>query len=157
MSSTDLTRPIEVMNPTTGEVLTLAAPTDDLGGFLADVREFKELLRESERVVSQELLFRMDKGAAWTLHGRGLKISGDSPAPVEAWDGAELRTALLELVDDGVLAVEAVDAAVETVVTYKPRKAGINALRKLGGRVGEVVDGLAVKAEKTRSVRVTRA
>jgi hypothetical protein len=155
--STEITRPIEVWNPTTGELLDLTAPTDDLGRFLADVRELEELMRESKRFVSQELLARMDKQAKWTFHSSGLKLSGDSPAPVEEWNGAELRTALLELVDAGVIAIEAVDAAVETVVSYHPKKAGINQLRKLGGAVAETIDGLARQTERTRRVTVSRA
>jgi hypothetical protein len=155
--STDVTTTSQLVNPVTGEALTLASPTEDLGRWLADIRDFEYQLREAKRTVTTEILARLDKNAEWTAHLPGLKIRGDSPQPVEEWDGAQLREALLELVDEGVLAIEAVDAAVETIVSYKPRKAGINKLRKLGGRVAEVVDSLKRASEKDRRVTVSRA
>lgn len=147
---------LQVLNPVNGEVLTLDAKSDQLGAYLADVREFEFLMRESKRAVTQELLARMDKNASWTMSLPGWKLSSRSSAKEEAWDGAELRTALLDLVDEDVISIEAVDAAVETVVTYKPRKVGINNLRKLGGRVAAVVNGLCVEREPDRSVKVER-
>jgi hypothetical protein len=154
--STEVDTQFTVVSPASGEVLTLAAPTGDLAGWLADVREWESNLREAKRIVQAEILARLDKQASWTTHEAGLKISGDSPAPTEIWDGAELRTALLELVDEDLLSIEAVDAAVQTVVTYKPAKAGISKLRKLGGRVADVVDSLCQTVERERRVTVSR-
>ena len=155
--STDVDRAVQFANPITGEVLTLASPDRDLGSYLADLRDFESVLREHKRIVTRELLERFDKQASWTHRFEGLKLTSSSPAPVEEWDGAELREALLALVDEGVLAIEAVDAAVETIVSYKPRKTGINALRKLGGRVNEIVESLKSEVEKDRYVSVTRS
>lgn len=155
----ELDAPFTIVSPATGEVLALDAPTEDLAGWLVDVRDWEAQARDAKRVVTAEILSRLDRGASWTAHfpDAGIKISGDSPAPVEEWDGAELRTFLLDLVDEGVITVEAVDAAVQTVVTYKPRKAGINALRKLGGRAQEVVDALCRTVERDRRITVTRS
>jgi hypothetical protein len=152
-----VTRPIEVISPATGEFISLDSPTEKLGECLADIRDYESLLREAKRALTTELLARFDRNAQWTVHAGGFKLSGQSPAPVEEWDGAELRTALLGLVDADLLSIEAVDAAVETVVTYKPRKAGINALKKLGGRVGEVVESLRQESERERRITVSRA
>jgi hypothetical protein len=143
-----------LVNPQTGEALDLTAPTEDLASWFAAVRELELQIRERKQRVTSELLRRMDRGAAWTVRVGQFKLTAPSPAPVEEWDGVELRAALLELVDDGTLDIAAVDAAVETVITYKPRKAGITALRKLGGRVAETVNGLAREAEKARYVKV---
>jgi hypothetical protein len=151
----EITTLVEVLNPTTGEILSLDRPTGELGRYLLEVREFEQVLREHKNLVTRELLARLDKDASWTLYEDGLKIVGQSPAPVKEWDGAELRSALLGLVDEGVLSIEAVDAAVETIVTYKPRKAGIGKLRKLGGRVKATVDELARESEPRRSVTVS--
>lgn len=146
-----------LMNPATGEVVALDGPTEDLGQFLADLREHESMWREAKKLVTRELVARMDKSASWTLHVNGLKLSTQSPAPSEEFNGPELREALLDLVDEGVVTIEAVDAAVETVVTYKPRKAGINALRKLGGRVVDAINAHRTETEKDRYISVGRA
>ena len=155
--STEVAPVPEFANPITGEVLTLASPNADLGRYLADLREFEGRVREYKRAVTDELLARMDRSASWTVHAEGVKLSGASPQPSEEWDGPALREALLDLVDEGVLSIEAVDAAVETVVSYKPRKAGINALRKLGGRAAELVAEHRREVEKQRYITVSRA
>ncbi len=155
--STELDRPITVVSPRTGELLTLDAPDQDLGNYLLDVREHESLLREAKSIVQGELLRRFDQDRMWTRHVPGLELKGSSPEPVEEYDELALRSALLELVEEGVLTVEAVDRAVEPVVTYKARKAGISALRKGGGRVAEIVDEHARLTEKKRYVTVSRA
>lgn len=154
---TDVERAVQFANPLSGEVLTLASPSDDLGRYLADLREFESVLREHKKMVTRELLGRMDKQASWTQHFAGLKLTGQSPQPGEEWDGAELREALLKLVDEGKLSIEAVDAAVETVVSYNVKKAGVNKLRKVGGVVASTVDGLVRPVERERRVSVSRA
>lgn len=153
---TAIDRAVQFANPLTGEVLCLTSPSLELGRYLADIREFESVIREHKRMVSRELLARMDKSASWTMRLEGVTITGQSPAPAEEWDGAELREALLALVDDGLLTIEAVDAAVETVVTFKARKAGISALRKLGGEVAGVVNRLCRSEERERRVTVSR-
>ena len=155
--STEVGQPITVVSPRTGEVLNLDAPTEDLGGYLADVRETESMLREAKRLVTCELVSRFDQAAKWTVHAGGLKLSAPSPAPTEEFDAPALRDALLELVDQGLLSVEAVDAAVETVVSYKARKGGINALRKLGGKVAETTAAHCTETVKERYVSVGRA
>lgn len=154
--STDLEQVPTFVSPTTGEVVSLAAPTDQLGHLLADIRDAETALRDAKREINQELFARWDKLASYTHRFDGLEMSGPSPKPAEAFDGPSLHTALMLLVTEGVLAVEAVDAAVETVVTYEPRKKGINALRALGGRVQAVVDAHASETYKERYVRVVR-
>ena len=155
--STELGRPITVVSPRTGELLELSAPDEDLAGWLADVREHESLLREAKNLVQRELLRRMDRSAKWTVRVPKFKLTGTSPKPEETWDGAVLRERLHDLVDDGELTVEAVDAAVETVISFKVRKAGVNALRAAGGRAAAIVDELAIATEKERRVSVSRA
>ena len=142
-------------NPRTGEILTLDSETEDLAHWLDAVRALEWDIRTNKRIVSQEIHARMDKAATWTLHLPGLKVTGQSPAPEETWSGPELREALYDLVERGLISVEAADAAVETVVTYKPRKAGITALRKLGGEVAETVNRLCQQSERERRIHVT--
>lgn len=156
--TTDVQPAAQFVNPISGEVLTLAAHDEDLGRYLSDVREYESMIREAKRTVNRELLSRLDRRAKWTVHlPGGLKLSAPSPKPEESWDGAELRAELLSFVDAGTLSIEAVDSAVEQVVSFKPRKTGINALRALGGDIAAVIDRLVTKAEKDRYVSVGRS
>lgn len=156
--STDLTPTTTgVVHPDTGEIITPESPPEKLGAFIADIRSHESEIRELKQVASRWLIAQMDKAASWTLTVPGLKLSAPSPQPVEEFDGPALREALLDLVDEGVLSIEAVDKAVETVVKYEPRKSGINALRKRGGRVAAVVDAHAREVEKARYVSVKPA
>jgi hypothetical protein len=154
--SMEVGRPFTVVSPRTGEVIGLDAPIQDLGGWLADVREQESLLREAKSAVQSEVLARMDKDRRWTVHAGGYKLESSSAEPTEGYDELALRSALLDLVDEGELTVEAVDRAVEVVVTYKAKKAGIAALKKGGGRVAEIVAEHARLVEKRRYVTVTR-
>ena len=146
--TTELDRPVTVVNPRTGEALTLDAPDTDLGRYLIDIREFESILREHKRLVNRELLSRLDHARKWTRTLPGMKLTAPSSRPPEEWDGAELRERLLEFVDRGELSVEAVDAAVEVVVSHKVKKVGINALRAGGGAVAAAVDALASTPEQ---------
>lgn len=154
--SMEVGSPITVVSPRTGEVLSLDAPLEDLGGFLADVREHESLLKEAKNVVNGEVLQRMEKEGLYTLRAGPLELRGGSPFTTE-YDGAGLRDALLALVDEDVISAAAVDRAVEVVVSYKPQARGINALRALGGRVAEVVAEFSSVVEKQRYVSVKRA
>lgn len=156
MSTEAVGQPITVVSPRTGEVLSLDSPTEDLGTYLADVREFESLLKEAKGVVGRELLERMRKQACWTIHAGGLKLSAPASDTEEQFDGAALREALLELVDRGELAIEAVDAAVEVVTDYKVKRAGVNALRKRDD-TRTIVDAYATEVPKQRYVKVERA
>ncbi len=155
--STELGRPITVVSPRTGEVIEIDAPTKALAEYLLDVREHESLLREAKNLVQGEVLRRMDFEKKWTLHVPGLKLTGQSPQPVEMWDGLELREALSPLVDAGELSVEAMDAAVETIVSYKVHKRGINALRAGGGEAAEIVERLCNTTEPARRVSIGRS
>lgn len=153
--STDLAT-TTVVHPFTGETLQLErAETNDLGWFLNEMREYEMRLKEAKRAVTDEALRRLDHQAKWTFRTPDFTLKAPSPAPSEQFDELALRSDLWELVDQGVITEEAAGAAVETVVTYKTRIAGINALRKLGGQVAEVIDRHCTPVQKTRYVSVT--
>lgn len=159
--STDLEHAQQIVNPKTGEALTLDSDTADLARYLDDIRELTSVLREADRFVSREIIRRMDAGAVgWTLHVPGFKVSAPSPQRKEEWDGADLYAALMQLVDQRLLTVEAVNAVVEQNIEFKVKKAGINTLRKLGDDhpAVEVIDRLAVFSEPDRNrVKVDRS
>lgn len=154
---TELVTTEQVVHPITGELLAPDSPPETLAGFLAQVREYELELRAAKKLVTRWVLDVMDRRASWTLRAEGFTLTGQSPAPAESFDELALREDLLRLVDEDVLSVEAVDAAVETVVTFKVRRAGLSALRKLGGRVAETVDLHARLDEPTRYVSVKQA
>jgi len=154
---TAIERAQQFFNPLTGEALTLASDTADLARLVDDLRELKRVHDEHIKIVSREIVSRMDRAASWTYQAQGVKVTAPSPVPVEEFDGAALREALLDLADRDALTYVAVDAAVQAVVSYKPIKKGINALRKLGGEVGEVVNAHMRTVERERRITVTRA
>jgi hypothetical protein len=146
-----------VIHPFTGETFDLSvSTTDDLASFLTEVREYESRLKEAKRIVTDETLRRLDERASWTLRTPDYTLKAPSPAPGEEWDEIALRSDLWQLVDDGVITEDAAGAAVETVVSYKVKTAGVNALRKLGGRVAETVNRHCREVEKRRYVTVTR-
>lgn len=145
------------VNPFTGEALDLqTAGVDDLARFLDDIKDYRSRLNELKNLIDREVLRRQDQNAAWTTRAGGYVLKGSSPAPGEEYDALALRSELLGLVDEGALSIEAVDAAVETVVAYKVRKTGVNALLKLGGVVAQIIDRHRTVTEKTRYVTVSR-
>jgi hypothetical protein len=146
-----------VAHPVTGEVLPLDAPTVDLARALDELKELESRLKEVRDRIGEEVLQRMDAKALWTLRTEdGFKLSAPSPAPKAEWDGPALALALVELRGLDLIDYEAAVAALETVVTYKPKAAGLNRLLKLGGEVAERVGACRVMVEPVRRVTVKR-
>jgi hypothetical protein len=151
--------------PGTGEMvtadglpLTLDSPSADLARGIAELDEHLAQVTDLKNELRQELLRRLDQNAKWVAHVPGFKITGDTPKETETWDGADLYSRLSDLAEAGTISIEAVNAAVSVETVYKAKKAGLNALRALGGDAAVVVDELAVKVPKgNRSVRVERA
>lgn len=158
MSGMDLTHAVDVqlVDPSTGELLTLDATTDLLGEFLDHVRDVEAQLREQKRAVSRELHARMDREGLWTVRLPGLTVSGQSPARVE-YDGDQLHDALEQLVAADLISETASLAACESVTEWKPKVAGINRLIKLGGRVAELVKACAADVPpESRRITIKR-
>jgi hypothetical protein len=153
---TDLARtetPAVVITPMTGEVVELDATTDVLADWLHRVRQAEADLRDAKRAVGAELLARMDREARWTARVGAFEVKGDGPGAVE-YDAERLRTELHLLVRAGEISEAAMQDAVEIVHTYKAKARGINALRKLGGRVAAAIDSCASPSTKDRRVTV---
>lgn len=156
--STDVARAVQFANPVTGEVLTLDAPDQDLGQYLADIREYKSVLNEHVAMVNRELLGRLDKSANWTRHLEGgLTLSAPSSEPSVEYDARSLWQALQQLADNGFITFEAADAAVESVITYKAKAAGIKRLAKVSAKLRDLIAEHSHEVEKTRYVSVKRA
>ena len=146
---------VRLVNHSTGTLVDLNGSNDHLAEYLQQSKRIREHLRDRERIVEAELLHRMDLQAQYTIHTTVGKLTAPSPQPVEEYDGLALRTDLLEMVDEGLLSVEAVDRACPVEVSVKVSKRGVGQLRKLGGRVAEAVDRHRTEAAPRRSVRVS--
>jgi hypothetical protein len=145
-----------VAHPVTGEVLPLDAPTADLARALDELKELTSRIREVRERIDEEVLRRLDAKARWTAHEGGFKVSAPSPAPKPEWDGRALALVLAELRGNALIDYEAAEAALEMVVAYKPKAAGLNRLLMLGGEVAERVGACRVMVEPARRVTVKR-
>ena len=141
--------------PWTGEALALTQLTDrQLAEVLDEVREFEAArLRTFKRQVQDEALWRMDAAASWTIHTEGgFKLTGDSPARTDI-DVDELRAALEDIDVPSSLIEKAIKPK---PIEYVVSRAGLNALRKLGGEVATAIAECERPSTKPRSVRVSR-
>lgn len=144
-----------IVVPGSGEILNLADLDENtLGRLLQAVKDHADQLAGLKKRVTAEVVDRMDRSAKWTLHVGGLKLT--SKAPGGTFYNADLLAADLQpLVDADVITMEAKEAAVEPVTELKARKKGINALRKLGGKVAQAIDRAETPVDDTkRTVRV---
>jgi len=133
--------PVALIDPQTGELIDLDDATDLLiAQTLDDVDDLRGRLADYRSALGAEILRRMDARASWTTRAGGFKLSAPSPAPVVSYDGAALWEELGRLAEHGRFGLEALDAAVRQVVTFKPRAAGIKALAKLGPDVAQLID-----------------
>lgn len=150
---------VRLFDPATGEELDLSLCSDATLANLRDmIRDAEDEQRQAKRQIDAEVLARMDRNAKWTIKTEGgLELTAPSPASKSEYDAGALHAALMAFVDDGLLSVEAVDAAVEQVLTYKPRVRGIEALRKRGGAIADVIAEHETQVEPTRRVTVKRA
>lgn len=147
----------EIVEPATAEIIDIETADDErLGEFLERLDQDLERLRDLRTIVDRELVARMDRAASWTRHAGPYKLTAPSPRPSEEWSGQELRVALSTFSFDQ-LDPAALDAAVEVVTDYKVKKAGVNALRALGGEIAATVERLRRERPKGhRPVKLER-
>lgn len=146
---------VEIANPATGELIRLSDPTDTLAQALDEVRDMESRQREFKARISEEILRRMDAEGVWTAEVGEFKVSGQSPDRTD-YDADKLLFALDRLVADGDITPDARDRAVTVVESLKVSKRGVQALRKLGGRVEEVINDTEVAVETPRRISVRR-
>lgn len=156
LTTTNTEHGLAVVHPATGEQLLLSAPDERLAEWLKGTRELESRLRELKGLLTEEVNARMDSRAAWTHRWGGFKVSGVAPTPEDVYDGDELAKVLKRLVKKGKIDAEAAANACERVVTWKPKKAGINRLLKLGGDVAEAIKATAEQRPRDRKVTISR-
>lgn len=145
----------QVIVPDSGEILDLADVDDNtLGRLLLAAKDREDQLKGFKGRIAAEVIERMDRSAKWTLHVGGLKLMSNAPGGVD-FNAEHLAADLQPLVDEGVITIEAKEEAVEPVTKLKARKKGINALKKLGGKVAKAVERAEVPVDDAkRTVRV---
>jgi hypothetical protein len=150
------TTSIEIADPN-GEVIDVAAAsTERLGLFCADLADHRERLADAERLVSEELVARLDRQALWTLRvgdptgPRQFEIKAPSPdAGTEAYDPRLLEVELKTLLERNIIVEEAARAALErtlTITVAVPLDADLDAMEKaVRNAAGIEVAGVAVE------------
>jgi hypothetical protein len=147
-----------VIDRATGELIPLKDAGDDALASLRDyLKDLRSRIAEANNLLDAEVVRRMDQDRCWTIHAGGLTLTAPSPAPAYEWDAPGLYADLESMVADGELSERAFLAAVEEVVGYKVKAAGVNALLKGGGPVAEIVESHRAAVEKPRRVSVKRA
>ena len=145
-----------VLVPFTGEVVSLDAPPEELAALLAEVKDVESRLRELKGEVSAEFHRRFDRQRKWSCDAGDYKVSGKSDAVEVVYDPDLLAVVLTQLVDEGAITPDAMDEALESITTWKIRKAGINALRK-SPKFAELIDATGTEREpEGRRVTVRR-
>jgi hypothetical protein len=147
---------IELLNPSTGEVIPLDASTEQLAEWLDQTKEWEARLRDAKRLAQGELLRRLDANARWTDLVGEFEIRAPSPSPKVVYDNDELAKTLTDLVAEGLITEEAKDAALELATYWKPKIGGIKKLLKLGGEVKDRVEACGQVESVTRYVSVKR-
>jgi hypothetical protein len=157
----DLIRPgdhdLELTDPDTGEVVSLADATDEtLAAILRVVIERTQDLYDKKRWLGSLLIERMDANACWTVRGQRVKVM--APAPCEErveWDVSALAVALDDLVTEGVITREAAARALVQRVEYKALHRGIVAISKIPGVAERIAHARSVVPSGERQVRVS--
>lgn len=135
-----------------GEIVTMREASDEaLGRWFAAYRRAQDLLREAKRELDAEFVRRADFNATSHLDINGVgRITVTGPKPEEVWDTDKLQGVLKGLVAAGEISSEAAYAALERVVTWKPKVQGLNNLRKLGGYVQQSIDACCDRQSPVR-------
>jgi hypothetical protein len=111
----------ELFVPTTGEIVDLrTAPTEELAAVDAGLQDTQVQIGEAKGAISDELVARLDRSAAWTLlvgdptGDRQFEIKAPSPAAgADVYAPDLLREALNELVDADTISEEAAAKALQ--------------------------------------------
>lgn len=146
----------KLVHPASGEILDLSKPDEDLAAWLYEIRDVESRLKEVKGELTREFYHRLDKAAKWSRLVGEYEVKGESPEPVTAYDGNQLWDVLSTFVEDGLLSQEALETAVEQVISYKPKLAGVKAARKVDPQIAEAIDACSYEVEKRRYITIKR-
>lgn len=141
----------------TGELVSIQEASDEaLARWFATYKDARDLMNSAKREVDAEFIRRADYNATQHIDVEGVgRITVDGPGDEEVWNTNDLRAALRKLVSEGEISEQAAYQALEKVVSWKVKYAGINNLRKLGGYVRDTVDACCDRQEKVRRTRLS--
>lgn len=147
-----------LIEPNTGELVLLSeAQTGHIAEIRDHLKDLRSQIDEANRILDREVLGRMDHRCSWTLHEGNLTLTAPAEKTQDAWDGAGLHLTLEDLVAEGDIAPEAMHAAVEEIISYKVKAAGVKALLKTGGHIAACILEHRTEAPRDRRVTVKRA
>jgi len=129
MTDQQLTAPVRVMHPATGELLEIgpATPLEDLAAMRRAITDGVRDLYGLAKVLDEEITRRADHEGTGTLHAGRLRLVVPKPTKTE-WDVPQLSLTLEALVNETRISRAKASRALETIVTYKPRPAELNQL-----------------------------
>ena len=117
--------------PHTGQVLDLPSLTvGEIARLTDELRDYESRSRELKAQLAAEIARRCDANRSWTVEEDGWKVSIKSDALVAEWDVTELQSILFDLVEEGLIALDASRRAVTSKVEWKAVASGVNALMK---------------------------
>jgi hypothetical protein len=121
MSDPPALRPRSALHPVTGEVLDLEhAQPAELAAFRDALSDLKRLIDSTLVDVDAELARHLDPANARSSRFGDWTVEIDAPLET-VWDAAELGLVLEALVQADRITRKAAEAALEPVVTHKPR------------------------------------
>lgn len=153
MSSTEL---VPLVNPATGEVVTLDSATDLLAQERKRVVELKRALDQYASHIDDELTRRLDRMGRRSVTVGEFEIETKAPTKTD-YDLNALLSALQSLVGEDLLEVDVID---EVLVPVEPRPVKLNRtrlstlLKHPSERVRDALAACAVEVEQRRTVTV---
>lgn len=122
----------QLVHPATGEILELAdRTTDQLAELAAGAADYIRQVHEFRTAVEQVIAERMDRELSRTAQVGGWKLTVNAPTRDE-WDLDRLAQVLGELVERGVISVDAAGQVIEQPPPKpQPERVARTALNKL--------------------------
>lgn len=126
--------PAHVVDVTSGEIISMSAPSDDLIALRMRLKRLAADLRSVNKAIDDEIKRRMDHDLRWTIDAPAVGAKATAPSPEKRLtvpDPAALNRVLQQMLDEELITPAAKMAAIEPEpVAYKTKLAGIKALMK---------------------------
>lgn len=147
---------VAIVDEQTGEVIALVdASREVIAQGLRDIELRLNALVDLKRVLADALITRMDANASWTTAARGVKVTAPRPTRGQwDWDGADLAAILDDLVNEGVITLDAKLAACQPRTEFKVLLRGVDALMAIPGVAERILPARREAPEKPRRVKV---
>lgn len=149
-------RPTDVVDVSTGELLSLDAPSEDLIAMRVRSKELGAQLRAVNAAIDDEIKRRMDHDLRWTVEAPTIGVRASAPSPAQRLtvpDPAALNKLLQAMLDADEISAAAKYAAISPKpVEYDVKVAGLKALWKRDD-LRERLQTVITKAQPPRPVK----